>query len=94
MRISMGRGTLPPPSQASSLRYLGSLVHGLITAVQEALPDLRAQGSMLVTGGASTLFDPKIDAGGGVGCHAAQHKATELLHEQLEAMACTWARSS
>jgi NADP-dependent 3-hydroxy acid dehydrogenase YdfG len=38
-------------------------VHGLVAAVQAALPDLKtAKGSGLVTGGGVAFYDPKIDA--------------------------------
>ncbi len=66
-------------------------VHGMIAAVQEALPDLRDEkGALLVTGGGLAFYDPKIDAmavawgamGLAVG-KAAQHKAVGLLHQRL-----------
>lgn len=68
-------------------------VHGLIAAVQEALPDLKAEkGAVLVTGGGLAFYDPKVDAmavqwgsmGLAVG-KAAQHKVVGLLHQKLEA---------
>ena len=39
------------------------LIHGLVAAVQAALPDLkRAKGALLVTGGGFALYDSKVDA--------------------------------
>jgi len=66
-------------------------VHGMIAAVQEALPDLRSEkGALLVTGGGLAFYDPKIDAmavaWGAMGlavAKAAQHKAVGLLHQRL-----------
>ena len=67
-------------------------VHGLITAVQAALPDLKAQkGGLLVTGGGLSFFDPAVDAaatqwgaqGLAIG-KAAQHKTVGLLSKSLQ----------
>lgn len=64
---------------------------GLVAAVQEALPDLKAQkGALLVTGGGLAFYDPNVDAmavqwgamGLAVG-KAAQHKAVGLLRAKL-----------
>ncbi|MEI9952781.1 MAG: hypothetical protein WDO74_28315 [Pseudomonadota bacterium] len=38
-------------------------VHGLLAAVQAALPDLKLQhGALLVTGGGFAFYDPAVDA--------------------------------
>jgi short-subunit dehydrogenase len=66
-------------------------ITGLITAIQEALPDLRSErGAALVTGGGFAFYDPKIDAMavtvGTMGlalAKAAQHKAVGLLNRKL-----------
>lgn len=66
-------------------------LHGMIAAVQEALPDLRAtKGAVLVTGGGLAFYDPKVDqmavGWGAMGLaigKAAQHKAVGLLHHKL-----------
>lgn len=68
-------------------------VHGLLAAVQEALPDLRQQkGAVLVTGGGLAFYDPKVDenavAWGAMGLavsKAAQHKLVGLLNKKLAA---------
>lgn len=69
-------------------------VTGLVAAVQEALPDLKAQkdAAVLVTGGGLAFHDAKIDAMGvqwnamGLSVSkAAQHKAVGLLHHKLAA---------
>lgn len=66
-------------------------VIGLVAAVQAALPDLEAaKGSVLVTGGGLSTYDPRIDAmavdwgamGLAVG-KAAQHKTVGLLSAAL-----------
>lgn len=66
-------------------------VYGLVAAVQEALPDLKAQkGAVLITGGGLGTHDPQVDAmavgwgamGLAVG-KAAQHKVAGLLHARL-----------
>jgi NADP-dependent 3-hydroxy acid dehydrogenase YdfG len=67
-------------------------VTGLLTAIQEALPDLRAsKGSVLVTNGGLGYFDPKVDAmavqWGAMGlavANAAKHKMVGLLAEKLK----------
>jgi NADP-dependent 3-hydroxy acid dehydrogenase YdfG len=72
---------------------LNVTVHGLLAAVQAALPDLKAQGgALLVTGGGFALYDPAVDAaatqwgaqGLAVG-KAAQHKTVGLLSKSLHA---------
>ena len=65
--------------------------HGLIAAVQEALPDLKEnKGAVLVTGGGLSFYDPKVDAMavqwkvmGLAVAKAAQHKTVGLLHARL-----------
>ncbi|HKA91545.1 MAG TPA: SDR family NAD(P)-dependent oxidoreductase [Haliangiales bacterium] len=67
-------------------------VTGLVAAVQEALPDLKAHAdaAVLVTGGGLALYDPAVDAAAvgwnamGLGIvKAAQHKLAGLLAEKL-----------
>ena len=66
-------------------------LHGMLTATQAALPDLRSEkGALLVTGGGLAFYDAKIDAmavsWGAMGlavAKAAQHKAVGLLHQRL-----------
>src|SRR5690606_14681675 len=67
-------------------------VHGLLVALQAALPDLRAQAvpALLVTGGGLAFYGPQIDAmavkWGVMGlavAKAAQHKLVGLLHHKL-----------
>jgi len=66
-------------------------VHGLLAAVQEALPDLKQQqGAVLVTGGGYAFYEPAVDAaavqGGAMGLavsKAAQHKLVGLLNAKL-----------
>lgn len=66
-------------------------VHGLLTAVQEALPDLKQQrGAVLVTGGGYAFYDAAVDAwavqGNSMGLavsKAAQHKLVGLLNAKL-----------
>jgi NADP-dependent 3-hydroxy acid dehydrogenase YdfG len=68
-------------------------VNGLVAAVQETLPDLKAaKGAVLVTGGGFAFYDPSVDAAavqwnamGLAVSKAAQHKAVGLLHKKLEA---------
>jgi NADP-dependent 3-hydroxy acid dehydrogenase YdfG len=77
---------------ASELRGAFDIaVTGLVTAVQEALSDLRkSKGAVLVTGGGFAFYDPKIDAMAGhfnamglaIG-KAAQHKTVGLLSQKL-----------
>lgn len=79
-------------SSAEELRMvLDVSVHGLIAAVQAALPDLRAEkGAVLVTGGGFANYLSNVDAmavqwgamGIAVG-KAAQRKTTWLLHQRL-----------
>lgn len=67
-------------------------VTGLVVAVQEALPDLKAQdgAAVLLTGGGFAFYDPKVDAMavqyramGLAIAKAAQHKLAGLLHARL-----------
>lgn len=66
-------------------------VVSLIAGVQEALADLKqTQGSVLVTGGSLSAYDPQVDkraiewsVGGLAIAKAAQHKLVGLLHQQL-----------
>ena len=69
-------------------------VTGLVSAVQEALPDLRKEkdAAVLVTNGGLGFFDPKVDAmavqWGAMGlavANAAKHKVVGLLSEKLKA---------
>jgi short-subunit dehydrogenase len=86
-----GAGDLTTSSPEALRAILDVSVHGLIAAVQESLPDLRAnKGAVLVTGGSLSAYDPKIDAmavswgamGLAVG-KAAQHKVAGLLQAKL-----------
>lgn len=66
-------------------------VTGLVAGVQEALPDLKQEkGSVLITGGGLSFYDPKVDAlavswraMGLAIAKAAQHKTAGLLHQKL-----------
>ncbi|MEW5850041.1 MAG: SDR family NAD(P)-dependent oxidoreductase [Myxococcota bacterium] len=66
-------------------------IHGLVTAVQESLPDLKEQkGSVLVTGGGFSLYDEQVDqmvvqfnAMGLALTKAAQHKLVGVLNKKL-----------
>ena len=88
---SSGAGDLRTCSADELRGVLNVTVHGLIAAVQAALPDLKAQrGALLVTGGGFALYDPAIDAaatqwgasGLAIG-KAAQHKTVGLLSKTL-----------
>jgi len=67
-------------------------VTGLLTAVQEALPDLKAGGSVLVTNGGLLFDDPKVDEmavkynlmGLSI-ANAAKHKLVSMLAQKLKA---------
>lgn len=78
-----------PPEELRTVLDLS--VIGLVTAVQAALPDLKAQrGAVLVTAGGLGTLDPKMDVmavswaamGLAVG-KAAQRKTVGLLHQRL-----------
>ena len=68
-------------------------VHGLLEALQEALPDLRQhRGGVLVTGGGYGQNHPQVDAAavewsamGLALCKATQHKLVGLLNKKLAA---------
>ncbi len=83
--------TTSTPAELDTVLHVG--VHGLITAVQETLPDLKAsKGAVLVTGGGFAFYDVNVDAAavqwGAMGLavsKAAQHKVTGLLHQKLKA---------
>jgi len=88
-----GAGDLKTASTDELRAVLNVSVHGLIAAVQAALPDLKAQsGALLVTGGGFAFYDPAVDAaatqwgaqGLAIG-KAAQHKTVGLLSKSLQA---------
>ncbi|HYQ41705.1 MAG TPA: SDR family NAD(P)-dependent oxidoreductase [Polyangiaceae bacterium] len=90
---SGGAGDLKIASADELRSVLNVTVHGLVAAVQAALPDLKAQnGALLVTGGGFAFYDPAVDAaatqwgaqGLAIG-KAAQHKAVGLLSKSLQA---------
>jgi len=77
---------------ADEIRAIADVpVVGLLTAVREALPDLKANGgSVLVTNGGLGLFDPAVDevavswnAMGLAIANSAKHKLVGLLHHKL-----------
>ncbi len=86
-----GGGDLTKTSTEDLRSVLDVAVHGLVAAVQESLPDLRAaKGAVLVTGGGLSAYDPKVDAmaveWGAMGlaiAKAAQHKTAGLFHAKL-----------
>jgi NADP-dependent 3-hydroxy acid dehydrogenase YdfG len=88
-----GAGDLTTSSPEELRGALDVSVHGMIAAVQEALPDLKERkGALLVTGGGLAFYDPKVDAMavqwnamGLAIAKAAQHKAVGLLHAKLGA---------
>lgn len=87
-----GAGDLTTASSDELRTVLDVSVHGLVAAVQEVLPDLRAEkGAVLVTGGGFAFYDPKVDAAavqwGAMGLavgKAAQHKLVGLLNQKLK----------
>ena len=88
-----GAGDLKTASADELRSVLNVTVHGLLAAVQAALPDLKAQqGALLVTGGGFAFYDPAVDAaatqwgaqGLAIG-KAAQHKTVGLLSKSLQA---------
>ena len=88
-----GAGDLKTASADDLRAVLNVTVHGLLAAVQAALPDLKAQsGALLVTGGGFAFYDPAVDAaatqwgaqGLAIG-KAAQHKTVGLLNKSLHA---------
>lgn len=88
-----GAGDLVTAATAELRTSLDVSVHGLLAAVQEALPDLKKdKGAVLVTGGGFAFYDPKIDAAavqwnamGLAVAKAAQHKTVGLLQQKLAA---------
>jgi NADP-dependent 3-hydroxy acid dehydrogenase YdfG len=88
---SGGAGDLKTAGTDELRAVLNVTVHGLLAAVQAALPDLKAQqGALLVTGGGFAFYDPAVDAaatqwgaqGLAIG-KAAQHKTVGLLSKSL-----------
>ncbi len=85
-------GDLKTASTADLQSVLNVTVHGLVAAVQAALPDLKDQaGAVLVTGGGFAFYDPAVDAAatqwGAAGLaigKAAQHKTVGLLSKALQ----------
>lgn len=85
-------GDLKTTSIADLRSVLDVTVHGLVAAVQAALPDLKQQkGALLVTGGGFAFYDPAVDAAatswGAAGLaigKAAQHKTVGLLSKSLQ----------
>jgi NADP-dependent 3-hydroxy acid dehydrogenase YdfG len=87
-----GAGDLLTADTAGLHTVFDVAVTGLLTAVQESLPDLRIEkdAAVLVTNGGLGLYDPKIDAlavqWGAAGlaiANAAKHKLVGLLAEKL-----------
>lgn len=89
--LSQAKDLTAAPDELRAVLDVG--VHGLLVAVQEALPDLREQkGAVLVTGGGLAFYDARIDAmaveWGAMGLavsKAAQHKVVGLLNKKLAA---------
>jgi NAD(P)-dependent dehydrogenase (short-subunit alcohol dehydrogenase family) len=88
-----GAGDLLAADAGAVRRVLDVAVTGLLAAVQEALPDLRASkdAAVLVTNGGLGYFDPQVDAVGvqwnamGLSvANAAKHKLVGLLVQKLE----------
>jgi NADP-dependent 3-hydroxy acid dehydrogenase YdfG len=87
--LSQAKDLTTAPEELRAVLDVG--VHGLLAAVQEALPDLRQQkGAVLVTGGGLAFYDAKVDAmaveWGAMGLavsKAAQHKIVGLLNKKL-----------
>jgi len=88
-----GAGDLTTANLDEVRTILDVSIYGLLAAVQESLPDLRAgKGAVLVTGGGLSAYDPKVDAmavsWGAMGLaigKAAQHKTVGLLNAKLAA---------
>ena len=94
-RLRRGGGRSPYlAADVTAVRgVLDVAVTGLLTAVQAALPDLRAQkdAAVLVTNGALGKFDPQMDAGavqwnamGLSVANSAKHKLVGLLAAKLK----------
>jgi len=87
-----GAGDLKTASADDLRAVLNVSVHGLVAALQAALPDLKQQhGALLVTGGGFAFYDPNVDAAatqwGAAGLaigKAAQHKTVGLLSKSLQ----------
>lgn len=89
---SRGAGdlTIAPTAELRGVFDVG--IHGLVAAVQAALPDLKqAKGAVLITGGGFALYDSTVDAMaaqfnamGLAVAKAAQHKLVGVLHQKLE----------
>lgn len=87
-----GSGDLLELSPEDLRRAMDINACGLLAAVQEALPSLKAaKGAVLVTGGGFAYYDPQVDAMantfGAAGLalgKAAQHKLTGLLAARLQ----------
>ncbi len=88
-----GAGDLKTATADELRVVLNVSVHGLLAAVQAALPDLKqTSGALLVTGGGFAFYDPNVDAAatqwGAAGLaigKAAQHKTVGLLSKALSA---------
>ena len=88
-----GAGDLLAADAGAVRRVLDVAVTGLLAAVQEALPDLRAEknAAILVTNGGLGYFDPSVDAmavqwnamGLSV-ANSAKHKLVALLAQKLK----------
>lgn len=87
--LAQARDLTTAPDELRAVLDVG--VHGLLAALQEALPDLRQQkGALLVTGGGLALYDERVDAmaveWGAMGLavsKAAQHKLVGILNKKL-----------
>ncbi len=87
-----GAGDLTSADPSELRAVFDVSVTGLVSAVQEALPDLKEQkGAVLVTGGGLSTYDPGVDgmavAWGAMGLavgKAAQHKTVGLLAAKLK----------
>lgn len=88
-----GAGDLTTSSAEELRKVFDVAVTGLVSAVQAALPDLKAHkdSAVLVTGGGFAFYDPKIDemaatwsAMGLAISKAAQHKTVGLLAAKLK----------
>lgn len=88
-----GAGDLTTASAAELRGIFDVPVFGLLSAVQEVLPDLRKdkESALLVTNGGLGYFDPNVDAvaaqWGVMGlavANAAKHKVVGLLSEKLK----------
>lgn len=89
--LASGAGDLLTAPAAELHGAFDVAVHGLVTCVQEALPDLeRSRGAVLVTGGGLAKYGEGVDrlaanwnAMGLSVAKAAQHKLVGLLHQKL-----------